>query len=251
MILSEKFKVDFLVIGVQKSGTSALDFYLRNHSEIGMGNKKELHFFDTDSYFRNSKVDYSIYHNQFTFNQENKIYGEITPSYIYWKNSIKRIKEYNPNIKIITLLRNPIERAYSHWNMSIKKKNENEDFITCIKKQIIEINENRCIQNLPNSYVDRGLYLKQIKEVMHHFSSDQLMFIKYEDFLSNQEKTLKKVFSFLNIEGMFNFQFQKKNKFNYSDNITREEKNTLLHFYKDEIKEIEELLDWDCKDWLK
>ncbi|MDC9722866.1 MAG: sulfotransferase [Urechidicola sp.] len=198
MNISEKFKVDFIVIGVQKSGTTAIDHYLREHSQIEMSNVKETHFFDNDSFFERNKPNYNVYHNNFDLSKKGKTFGEITPSYIYWNNSIKRIKEYNPNIKIISILRNPIERAYSHWNMSVKKKRETKDFITCIKKQELEIKENKYNQNLSFSYVDRGLYLKQIKEVFHHFSLDKVMFIKYEDFLSNQEQTLKEIFTFLN-----------------------------------------------------
>ena len=126
------FKIGFIICGTQKGGTTALDRYLRLHPEICMANKKEVHFFDSDKYFQKQNPDFSKYHFHFNPKDHHKIIGEATPIYMYWENAIKRIHNYNPNMKLIAVLRNPTARAFSHWNMERDKGRENRTFLTAI-----------------------------------------------------------------------------------------------------------------------
>jgi hypothetical protein len=153
-----KRMVDFVICGTQKGGTSALDTYLRGHPEICMADRKEVHFFDNEEYFSNDKPDYSKYLSWFSPNKSHKILGEATPIYMYWNDSPKRIWEYNPNMKLIVILRNPIERAYSHWNMDRSRHADNLSFWETIQKE-----KKRCSDALPKqqrrySYIERGFY---------------------------------------------------------------------------------------------
>ena len=86
-------KLDFVVAGVQKAGTTALDRYFRQHPQIGMADKKELHFFDKDT-FRKSD-GYGELESQIRRNENTVVTGEITPIYLYWETSMKRIWNYN------------------------------------------------------------------------------------------------------------------------------------------------------------
>lgn len=112
--------INFLVAGTQKGGTTALDCYLRLHQDILMATDKEVHFFDNEDEFQNV-VDYEKYHQHFGPFVEGKVIGESTPIYMYWYDAPRRIWEYNPKMKFVLVLRNPIERAFSHWNMERKK----------------------------------------------------------------------------------------------------------------------------------
>jgi hypothetical protein len=85
-------KVDFIIVGAQKSGTSALEEYLRGHREIEMAKIKEVHFFDNENNFV-SEVDYSKYHVSFDDHSIRLIKGEATPIYMYWYEAPKRIWE--------------------------------------------------------------------------------------------------------------------------------------------------------------
>ncbi len=138
----KEMKIDFLVAGVQKSGTSALDKYLRLHHQIEMAKEKETHFFDNEDNFANP-VDYSQYHIFFDTNGKKKR-GEATPIYTYWYSAPQRIWQYNPAMKWIIILRNPIDRAYSHWNM---ERNRNADSIAF--SEAIRTEEIRCRSALP------------------------------------------------------------------------------------------------------
>ena len=109
--------VDFLICGTQKGGTSALHEYLSEHPDLCLSATKELHFFDNEELFQQGAPDYAPCHAAFRQKMPSQLAGESTPIYMYWEPSPKRIWEYNPRMKLIVLLRNPIDRAYAHWNM--------------------------------------------------------------------------------------------------------------------------------------
>lgn len=242
--------IDFLIIGTQKAGTSALDHYLRQHSEIGMADEKELHFFDNESNFSDTKIDYKKLESHFNFSYQKKIFGEATPIYMYWKPCAKRIWNYNKNIKLIIILRDPTNRAFSHWNMEIDRDAEKEDFIHCIKNESERVKEALPLQHRVYSYIDRGFYSEQIKHLFKFFDRKQFLFIKYEEFNRNQERTLKDVFDFLDIDSD-NYHFERKqiHKRPYKRNITKEERKYLIHLFSNDITELEKMLQWDCSDW--
>lgn len=247
-----KIKVGFLIIGAQKAGTSSLDHYLRQHPEIGMARNKEVHFFNNEKVFSKSKINYNLLEKQFDYNRNIKIFGEITPIYIYWEPSIKRIWNYNNNIKLITILRNPIDRAFSHWNMEYCRKRESEDFFYCIKNENERIDKDLSFENQVYSYTKRGFYSEQIERIQKFFPPEQLLFIKYEDYVKNQEEILKKVFNFLEVDAdNYQFSFQKVRTANYSRTMTSGERSYLLNLFSDDINKVECLLGWDCDDWKK
>lgn len=244
-------KIDFLIIGTQKGGTSALDHYLRQHPDIGMANKKELHFFDDEKVFSSTKTDYRLFHDQFDFSTHKKVYGEATPIYLYWAPSCQRIWQYNPNIKLIAILRNPTNRAFSHWNMEFDRKFDTESFEYCIKNE-----RKRCMDALPQqhriySYTDRGFYAEQIRRYRRYFPDKQLLFIKYEDFKSEQENALNNIFNFLGVSpDKFSYKKETIHQRQKHATISEAEKKYLLNLYQDDIRSVEKQLNWDCSDWL-
>ncbi len=240
-------RIHFLIVGAQKAGTTALDHYLRQHPEIGMATKKEVHFFDLET--KNPfKKRYSSYHKHFDFRSNKKVYGESTPIYSYWQPCCINIKRYNPKMKLIAILRDPIQRAFSHWKMEVGRGNENISFSQRIRNEKI----NPPIQNRVFSYVDRGFYAIQIKRLRTHFPEQQLLFIKYEDFKSNQLATLHQIFSFLGVEKeKYQYVYTQKRRSDSLEQLLESDKIFLRSIYKKEVQEVEQLLQWDCKDWLR
>ncbi len=246
MLNLKKFKLDFVVIGVQKGGTTALDKYLRKHLDIEMGDKKELHFFDNDSLFINKKVNYNFYHKHFNKSIKNKLFGEITPIYFFWENALERIYRYNKNIKLILILRNPINRAFSQWNMEFTRGTENRDFNTCIKDDI----QNKYLNDRIKSYVSRGFYSDRIVKLKKLFKEDQVLILKYDDFLKEQESCLSKIFNFLNVNiDSYQFEYNKVHVTDYSESISFENKKILIEAFTKDIEKVESLLGWDCTNW--
>ena len=245
-------KIDFIVGGVQKSGTSALNKYLRLHPDIGMPTKKkELHFFYNEKIF-SKKINYSSYTKSFDFSSNKKIYGEVTPIYIFWENSCKRIWEYNKDIKLIFILRNPIERAFSQWNMQVDQNREKESFSYCIRNENERIKASLPVQLKRFSYVNRGFYSEQIRRYKRFFNEEQMFFVKYDYFKNKQEESLRSILNFLGVdENKFEFQHKTTHQRKKHGVISLEDKNFLIDKFYFDIKQVEKELGWDCSDWLQ
>ncbi len=240
-------------MGAQKGGTTALDGYLRCHPHLCMPRKKELHFFDRDSFFELGQPDYEWYEKQFSPNSKHRLLGETTPAYMFWLQSPKRIRDYNPNMRLIFLLRNPIERAYSHWNMQRTRGWEKRGFLEAVDQ---EINTKQTSgfpsQNRRFSYIDRGYYSEQICRVRSYFPDQQLLFLKSETFFEDPGKVLEKIFGFLGLDGISldSVTSQKKFQGSYTRPLSLREKGYLKEIYREEILKLERLLHWDCSNWL-
>src|ERR1051325_3115799 len=109
-------RLDFILAGAQKSGTTALHYFLSRHPDITMGDQQEIHFFDDEQIF-SGPVDYELLHRHYASTEKSQLAGDCTPIYLYWKPAMERIWKYKPTIKLLILLRNPIDRAFAHWNM--------------------------------------------------------------------------------------------------------------------------------------
>jgi len=242
--------VNFIICGTQKGGTSALDAYLREHPKICMAEKKEVHFFDNESFFHNKKTDYSIYHSSFQSNKSHDLVGEATPIYMYWHGVPRRIWEYKPTMKLIILLRNPVERAFSHWNMEKSRNAEVLPFWSAIKSE-----KERCLEELPHqhrvySYIDRGFYLKQLERIWSYFPKVSTLVLKSE-YLNNQpHEALGEVCDFLCIDRLENITPHLVHALPYEVKITYKERDYLQAIFEHEIRSIEKVLTWDCSAWL-
>ncbi|HEV2095035.1 MAG TPA: sulfotransferase domain-containing protein [Chthoniobacterales bacterium] len=241
-------KVDFIVAGAQKAGTTAVHYFLERHPQITLPDKQELHFFDDDERFARG-VDYEALHRSFRPKRGSLIAGECTPSYVYWGPAIERIWNYRREIKLIILLRNPILRAFSHWNMQCERKFEALDFLDAIRAEPARLAAARPLQSRRFSYLDRGFYSAQLERVYHYFPRVQVHVVKYETFRDRQKETLDSIFGFLGVESIGRVAFKERNKIAYGRPITAEERHYLAEIYRDEISKVEQLLEWDCSDW--
>lgn len=250
-----KKRVGFVIGGTQKGGTTALHAYLSQHPEIGMSRKKEVHYFD--KYFDRKKpfcgsfIGYARYHRYFSFSRDKKIHGEATPAYMYRYNVPERIWRYNPQMKWILLLRNPLERAYSHWNMQVEKGKEKRPFL-----QAAMAEPEKCRRSLRQchsySYIARGFYTEQLRRILRHFPREQLLVLRSEALLSAPENILPLVWKFLGVGTAEIMPLSKEEAHvrSYSRSMSKEEFALLHHIYEYEIRQLERMLDWGCEDWL-
>src|SRR5205823_5136114 len=156
-------RVDFVIGGTQKGGTSALDSFFRQHPQICMPEtKKELHFFDKEENF-SGRSNYKKYHRHFDPNPQQRVIGEATPIYMYWNSAPYRIWSYNPKMKWILVLRNPVERAFSAWNMETKRSAEHLSFKDAVDQESVRCREALPLQHRVVSYIDRGFYAHQVR----------------------------------------------------------------------------------------
>ncbi len=241
-------KLDFILAGAQKSGTTALHYFLEKHPRITMGDRQEMHFFDNDDLF-SGPVDYDLLHRHFRPVARTTIGGECSPSYLYWKPAAERIWNYNPQIKLLILLRNPVERAFAHWNMQRFKGREPLDFFEAVKEEKSRIAGAPPQEVRRFAYIDRGFYTEQLERFFRFFSREQMMIIKFDKFREEQRETLNSIFSFLGVKPLPSFRSKDRNVVPYQRAMNWEERVFLYNIFADGIAKLEQLLGWDCSDW--
>jgi hypothetical protein len=244
-------RVDFIVAGVQKGGTSALDAYLRTHPQLCLPRGKEVHFFDDDRYFRlPNRAAWAAYHAHFDPRPEHRLVGETTPIYVYWKEAAPRMRAYHPALRLILLLRNPIERAFSHWNMERQRRTEPLPFWEALQQE-----EARCRAVLPAqhrnfSYTDRGFYARQIERLQGYFPADQILVLRCEALRADPNAVLAEIATFLGLDPFPRAEPRTLHARKYPAGMTDRERAFLRELYEPDIRALERMRGWDLSDWL-
>ena len=178
-------KVNFLIIGAAKSATTSLSEILSRHPEICFSQVKEPQFF-SDPNWREHIDDYHS-----NFKEDAKIYGEGSTNYskrpLFNPNICEDIYEYNPEMKIIYIMRHPIDRIISQYIHLYNRGYENSKDLDAL------------ILSNPN-YLDTTRYAMQITPYISKFGRKNILFLFFEDFISNPQKTANAVHQFLNVE---------------------------------------------------
>jgi hypothetical protein len=274
---------NFLCIGVQKAGTTLLYEILRQHPQIFLPQVKEVHFFDIDENF-NKGIEW--YQQHFYGSEDYKLVGDVTPAYIFFEHVPERIKQIlGPEIKLLIMLRNPVDRAYSHYWMSFRRGYEGLSFEKAIAKEGSRIKDGYLTRHR-FSYISRGFYAKQLKTYLSFFPGQNINIVIFEQFTTNMKVHIEELLDFLGCTSAFEFKNNNKihggdltlrqyirairtnRYYSFSDNclkilklILSKEKRTdypplkrgtrslLLQLYKDDINELEILLNKDLSFW--
>lgn len=193
-------KVNALIAGVQKGGTTALFHFLRQHPDICVptGNRKELHFFDDEGAFLNPSPHYRPYEALFPASACSVLL-EATPIYSYWAPSAERIAAYNSAMRLVLILRDPVERAYSQWEMEFSRGSTSRAFADEIASELRRLETDPSGQDRVSSYVARGFYGAQIQRLLAHFPIEQLLILRTEDLRERQRQSLNMVTDFFGI----------------------------------------------------
>lgn len=246
---------DFLIIGAQKGGTTFLYNVLRRHPHVKAAVKKEIHFFDTFRFRRG--VDW--YRTQFPQQQQEDgqrvITGEASPYYLFYPHAARRVAETIPQAKLIALLRNPIDRAYSDYQHTLRQGNETLGFNEALdleeerlrgeKEKILADESYRSIDYRRSSYLARGIYVDQLEEWHRYFDPKQLLILKSEDFFASPLETLELVLEFLGLPER-DFKLEgKRNEGGYSEPMDPETRRWLQEYYEPHNKRLYEYLGVD------
>lgn len=242
--------VQFLIAGVQKSGTTALADYLRQHPSLFIPAVKELHFFDDETLnWRRPQGLYAGYHARFIEARPGSIWGDATPIYSYWWSAMARIWAYNPSMRLILCLRNPVERAYSHWAMEARRQLDSASFSEAIAAEV-----ERCRSALPHqhrvfSYVSRGFYSEQLRRLWSFFPRNQTLILRQEELLEDPGGTLGRVHRFLRVEPRLPAETLRANSGQYANSMDPSIRVQLQRLFGPEISQLEQLLGWDLSHW--
>ena len=206
-----------LIIGAQKAGTTSLFNYLISHSKIIRPLKKEIHYL---SYYYNKS--FLWYKMHFPIITDDSLTLDASTSYIIYPHTAKRASLLIPNAKIIALLRNPIERAYSHYYHTIKIGKENNSFEKALelesKRDEFILNNFRMDDDFAyndmyrHSYCLRGIYVIQLKSWFRFFSKENILILESRSFFNKPHETINKIADFLKITNDFNFKALTYNK---------------------------------------
>ena len=241
-------RLDFILAGAQKSGTTALHYFLNRHPDIAMGDQQEIHFFDNDLQFV-SEPDYQKLHKHYPLLASSMIAGDCTPSYMYHEPAAERIFEYNPKIKFLVLLRNPVDRAFAHWNMQRFRNREPLDFFDAVREEQTRIAGAPATEARRFAYVERGFYGRQLERFFNFFPREQVKAVKFDDFKANQGQTVAAILSFLGRKPLRSIRNKDRNIVPYERAMNWEERVFLYNLFAEDIGKVEQLLGWNCSDW--
>ena len=205
-------KANLFIVGAAKSGTSSLYNYVNIHPEIFMSNIKEPHYFavnfvdiggsttkikDTKYIHRKVVNNLDEYTSLFSSAYNYKFRGEASPSYLWAPTAAQKIFSYNPNSKIIILLRDPIQRAFSHYLMDLKSGSQlNSSFYKAL------INDKKCLPKIwgkAHLYMELGLYSKSVKSYIDLFGKENVKIILFDDLKICTDFVLEQLFNFLEV----------------------------------------------------
>lgn len=193
----------FIIIGAAKAGTSALHRYLNQHPEICLSSKKELDFFlPTEDW--NSLDPYETkvrYASNFTSCQHEKAVGEISPTYLYDPDSARMIHSVLPEVKIIAILRNPVDRAYSHFLMDqpgLGVTAADFERLVCTDGA-----EPRQLRDYWQYYKNFGFYGAQLQRYFRLFPRKSVAVFLYDDYVCNTKIFFQDLFRFIGVDEQF------------------------------------------------
>jgi len=216
---------NFFIVGAAKAGTTSLYNYLVEHSDVYMSPIKEPNYFSKDIRFEDFRIDYKKtsyidfnkyfsslplkflhiayiekqkdYEKLFEGSENYKVRGEISNSYLFSKKAAEEIRNNIPDAKILIVLRNPIERAYSHYLMDARGGYTGDSFRTAVEK---DWNKKRKGWGISSVYLELGMYATQVERFLIQFPKEQIQIMLFDDLKKDPLSFVKKVYSFLDID---------------------------------------------------
>jgi hypothetical protein len=241
---------NFLIIGTQRGGTTSLYHYLQAHPCIGSASTKEIHFFDRRfnrglAWYRGhfpSRIEqaYAQYLSGRPF-----LTGEATPCYLFYPHAPERVARTLPDVKLIVLLRNPVDRAYSQYIHTVNLGYETASFQEAIhyeeeriggaRARILQDEHYEGYAYMHLGYLARGKYVDQLQVWMSLFPREQLLILKSEEFYADPASAFKQVLAFLNIpEAEPHVQKQAYKQYNNNDyaKMDQETRKRLIEYFE-------------------
>ena len=251
---------DFIIIGTARSGSTSLYYNICQHPCVLSAAYDELGYFDS-----NFHLGLNWYRSLFPTlfskwlvkrKKQFAITGEDTPFYIWSPLVANRILKILPNIKLIVLFRNPVDRAYSNYHLGIRAGSENLSFEDAIQSELDSLKNSKIKSDddvkkytVPRSYIAKGFYADQLKIWLKLFKSKQLFITSTEDFESNANNTLNKIYDFLEIP-QINLKNLEKHKVASYPPMKDETRKFLVDLYKIHNEELFRMISKEF-DWNK
>lgn len=196
-----KHNLDFIIIGAQKSGTTTLFKLLNQHKKIFVPSDKEAPFFGTK---KESTGWHQYIKDYFESDPQSagKLWGTATPQYMSSEKFAEKIYAVNPQVKLIAILRQPLDRAFSHYRMSKKRGRDIRSFNEALAEllQPQNLSSTREKPTSTNAYIVWGEYGRILKSYLQFFSRQQIFICFMNELEKNPQELINKLTAFLNIE---------------------------------------------------
>ena len=240
---------NFIIIGQPKCGTSSLYSYLIQHPQILPAIEKEINFWN---YHLDKGIDWYLAHFPAVSSEQDLITGEATPNYLSSKEIALSLFQEFPHMKLIVLLRNPVDRAISHYYVCAKPDSDNRSLEKAILSGLESIT-NKSNINSPNDgkinyYIKLSQYIESLSKWMEIFPREQFLILRSEDLFSDPAATVNEVFQFLEVKPYQLKEYNKKNAGNYPP-ISQSMRQALNDYFRPYNQQLEGYLDrkfnWD------
>lgn len=251
-------RFSFCIAGTQKSGTSTLSAMLNKHGRIQRAPRKEMHFFDDESrdWSSGDFSDYTVPPKRERF----QLLGDATPLYLWWPQALERMRAYNPDMKLIAIFRDPIERLFSQWVMVVNRWPEVApdwpEFLTRFAPTGLEdrIPEGAHVGSYRmNSGVVRGYYGAQLERGFSIFGREQFHLLEFRTFLGDYQPALDGITDFLEIRRFRTYPDLPHSMPGKPTVIgtapTTQDISNLVERYRDDFEKFKELSGLDVSHW--
>lgn len=249
---------DFIIVGAARCGTTSLYKYLTTHPNIGTACKKEVHFFDTNfakgfNWYR-AHFPFASRHYAARIRGERFVTGEASPYYMFHPLAPKRIAEAIPDARLIVLLRDPVERAYSHFHHASRMGFETLSFEEALDREqdrlqgeadkIVRLDNYNSYSHQHHSYLSRGIYVDQLSTLFDLFPRAQVLILRSEDFYAEPAAGVHQVLDFLGLPDGVRRDYPKYNSGDNPD-LRPATRQRLVEFYKPHNARLYEFLERD------
>jgi hypothetical protein len=190
----------FVIIGAQKSGTTSLARYLSGHPQVFMSAEKEIHFFETRKLYERGADWYA---RHFAQAADAAAVGEASPAYMYFPLVPERMAQVVPDCRLIAILRDPIDRAYSHYWMNRALGLEDLEFPDAVEREAARLASGDMPSLRRYSYFDRGRYLEQLMRFTPFFGRDRLLVLLFDDLRERPDEVFVEVCRFLAVNSAY------------------------------------------------
>ncbi|MEO0740864.1 MAG: sulfotransferase domain-containing protein [Bacteroidota bacterium] len=213
----------FIIIGAQRSGTTSLYHYMRQHPGVHMSPVKETNFFAIDdrmpaleerTVFKTSVSDVPSYRALFEEGDGKQALGEASPAYLNAEDAPRRMAQCVPHAKLIAVLRNPIDRAYSRFlQAQLKGREDHDTFEEALDKeaQLLERGAWKYWEHGFVPYLDGGMYAKHLERYWAHYPKDQVGVWLHDDLRQDAASVCAEVFEFIGVDPSYEVQTERYN----------------------------------------
>ena len=214
------FKVDFFVVGAARCGTTSLYNYLKDHPQIFLPKVKEPNFFskvssaveedyelpeEGTSYHMKIITSDEVYQGLYSEATSVQLKGDISPSYLSNVETADRVHSHNPDARIIMSLRNPVARAFSHYEMNVASGYDtNETFEAALNAKQLDV------WSGGNKYEEWSRYFDKVKSYYEVFDADQILVLVFEQWVAQPEKAVETICDFLKLDSTYAPDYSKK-----------------------------------------